>query len=180
MVAAPKAIRQMHDTVTLPLQRTGHAMLDELRRYWDSRRLGRPWPLRRDIDPMAIPRLLPNVLLADVAPDGRFRFRVFGTALVGLRGGMKPSDPTGKWFDEIESLFDRDSMQASMRAWLDAPAALYRRESIRLPAWPMVSVVVHELRLPLTSDGARVDMMLSAIYPDWSESPNDLQPVERG
>jgi len=170
----------MHDTATLPVQATGRAMLEELHRYWDSRRFGRLWPLRRDIDPMAIPRLLPNVFLADVMPDGRFRYRVFGTALVGLRGGMKPSDPTGKWFDEIETVYDRDSVQASIRSWLDAPTALYRRESIRLPAWPMVSVVVHELRLPLTSDGTRVDMMLSALYPDWSETPDDAQPKEHG
>src|SRR5690606_5531920 len=40
----------------------------------------RPAPARRDVDPLAMPTLLPNLLLLD-AIDGDFRFRLVGEAV---------------------------------------------------------------------------------------------------
>lgn len=51
-------------------------------RYWQGLRNGRGMPSRADIDPSAIPRLLPHVLLIDVLRDPLdFHYRLIGTYL---------------------------------------------------------------------------------------------------
>lgn len=59
--------------------------LGGLFRYWDSIRGDRPLPNRCDFDPVAIPRLLPHLILVEVLRDDAdgevadFRFRLIGT-----------------------------------------------------------------------------------------------------
>src|SRR5579885_2176177 len=49
--------------------------LVRLYRYWDAKRQGRPYPARRDIDPLDFPYVLGQMMLIDVAYDPlRFRF----------------------------------------------------------------------------------------------------------
>jgi hypothetical protein len=56
--------------------------LRELSDYWLARRGDRAMPRLADIDPVHLPRHLPNLILAEVLQDPlRFRFRVVGTAL---------------------------------------------------------------------------------------------------
>jgi hypothetical protein len=38
--------------------------------YWREKSAGRPFPDRRDIDPVEIPDLLPFIVLWDVLPEG--------------------------------------------------------------------------------------------------------------
>jgi hypothetical protein len=63
----------------------------ELYRYWLSKRRLRRMPLRSDIDPLEIPRLLPYVGIVEKADEG-FRYRLVGTALAQQFG----RDFTGK------------------------------------------------------------------------------------
>lgn len=58
-------------------------------------------PARKDqIRPYELPGdLLPYICLLDVLPGGRYRFRLFGTALVDAYG----SDATGRMLSEIET-----------------------------------------------------------------------------
>ena len=75
--------------------------------YWDSKRAGRRFPARADLDPLELKGLLGFLLLVDVVrqdsdssgqPGGlRFRYRLFGTEFVFYHG----SDLTGRWLDEI-------------------------------------------------------------------------------
>ncbi len=75
-----------------------NAILRELWRYWLARRGTRPMPPRRDIDPVDIPTLLPHLQLVErLPPDGRYRYRLAGSAIVEAYG----RELTGKYLDEI-------------------------------------------------------------------------------
>jgi len=52
--------------------------------YWRGKRAARRMPSRRDIDPVDIPRLLPNILISEIVagPAGvRYRYRLAGTTV---------------------------------------------------------------------------------------------------
>ena len=61
--------------------------------YWRSKWRGERLPRRRDIDPVEIPRFLPQLTIVEVVPDERrYVYRLVGTKEVEIRG----RDPTGK------------------------------------------------------------------------------------
>jgi hypothetical protein len=67
--------------------------------YWHGKRHGNGLPLREQLDPADIPRLLPNVMLKEVRRDPwDFRYRVVGTT---VREHSR-SNWTGKWMSEID------------------------------------------------------------------------------
>lgn len=139
---------------------------EELFAYWASRRReqGR-LPGRVHIDPSDIKRHLPTVSLIDVLPNGRegggrdggardYRLRLAGTGLYGVYGG----EITGKRLGQIYS----PEAEAYWRRELDVvvderrPAAGFHSMS-----WRGAShLSLLWLRLPLASDGRRVDMIL--------------------
>lgn len=49
--------------------------------YWRDKRGARRFPSRADVDPAEIPALLPHIILTDVMPDGRYRYRLTGTSV---------------------------------------------------------------------------------------------------
>ena len=57
--------------------------------YWQRKRGERHMPRRADIDPVEIPDLLPYVRLVDVVAPGQYRYRVVGTEVEQLHGGLK-------------------------------------------------------------------------------------------
>src|SRR5262245_15950275 len=65
--------------------------------YWQRKRGARAMAARRDIEPMELAAVLPHLMLVDVEPGPRFRYRLCGTAVVEAFG----SDPTGKYIDEV-------------------------------------------------------------------------------
>ncbi len=135
----------------------------ELRRlleYWQAKRrtLGR-LPARSDIDPLEMRFALGHLILADVEPGDpiRFRHRLIGTHIVEHAG----YDATGLYVDEVP-----DSELAS----LIIPS--YRRVvATREPVCERIRSVsggrptnLEILRLPLSIDGKRVDMVLTGAY----------------
>src|SRR5207244_10349651 len=55
--------------------------------YWQDKRAGRRCPDKADIDPAEIPRLLPNIVLIDAAPEGgECRYRLAGTRATEMMG----------------------------------------------------------------------------------------------
>lgn len=61
--------------------------------YWRSKCEGGRLPPRRAIDPVEIPRFLPQITIVEVVPDARrYVYRLVGTKEVEIRG----HDPTGK------------------------------------------------------------------------------------
>lgn len=103
--------------------------LQDLHNYWMNKRRGNGFPLRNDIDPAEIPRLLPNLMLIDVISKGGaestvpgFYFRLVGTEVsVGL-------DPTGKNLNEITpgGIFSSHLEELYMRA-VDAGGPVFSR-----------------------------------------------------
>src|SRR5205807_1186580 len=62
--------------------------LKEVFQYWRDITGNRVLPRRADLDPAAIPRLLPHVILVEVhgADSPRYRYRLIGTDNVRERG----------------------------------------------------------------------------------------------
>lgn len=65
--------------------------------YWQGKKAGRRMPRRADIDPTEIPKLLKDVMLVDVLPDGRYRYRLIGTGNTQAHG----IHATGRYLDEV-------------------------------------------------------------------------------
>lgn len=64
-----------------------HPLTIQLYDYWRGKAADRAMPDRTDIDPIEIPRLLPNILLVDsLTAEGDFRVRLFGSELAYLTG----------------------------------------------------------------------------------------------
>lgn len=71
--------------------------LEQAYEYWRRKAAGRKLPRRRDIDPIEIPKLLPDVMLVDVEAGGRYRYRLIGTENVMAQGIRA----TGRYLDEV-------------------------------------------------------------------------------
>ncbi len=125
--------------------------------YWQAKRAARPMPSRRDIDPAELKAVLPYLVLTDVTDGGsRFRYRLFGTAMVQAFG----MDPTGRYVDEVMS-------EEKYRKFI---LGLYRDiVTMRRPVYSTtrygsrrdVQMWTERLMLPLSGDGETVDMILS-------------------
>lgn len=127
---------------------------EELFAYWASLRREGRLPARANLDPLAFKRHLPTVSLTDVRPDRSYRLRLAGTGLYGVYG----REITGRELDEVYS---------------PEACAYWRRELGRVVEEAKPNVGWHSLswrgaghmsllwlRLPLASDGRRVDMIL--------------------
>ncbi|HEU4825267.1 MAG TPA: PAS domain-containing protein [Dongiaceae bacterium] len=67
--------------------------IKQMYQYWRSKCAGDRMPRRRAIDPVEIPRFLPQITIVEVVPDERrYVYRLVGTKEVDIRG----RDPTGK------------------------------------------------------------------------------------
>ncbi len=85
--------------------------LQALVRYWRDKRGQRPIPLRADIDPLEIPRLLSVVLMADVVVGGA-RIRLLGSEATNALG----HEPRGRMITDID-------LGEFTQAWREAFAA---------------------------------------------------------
>lgn len=125
--------------------------------YWQSRCGDRVMPSRSDIDPTEIPDLLSFIALVDVLDNPRdFRIRLVGTSIRDIAG----TEMTGKVIADVfppafhaevfkhwNEIVDRKTPKvASGRHWVSD------RSHIK---W-------EGILLPLSSDGATVNMMLGA------------------
>ncbi len=124
--------------------------------YWQAHRGDRAMPARRDIDPLTIPRAtLPHVFLVDVEPEGRFRYRLIGTAVVAMTG----RDITGQ---QISAQTYGPHAETVLRPFRRV-AAERRPLAANLKAWSGdVPLVTESVFLPL-GNGGTVDMVLGAI-----------------
>ena len=133
---------------------------EDIFRYWKSlRRRGR-LPSRADLDPAAIKRRLPTISLIDVLEDHPqnapevFRQRLAGTGLFTAYG----EEITGRTLDAIyspsEALYWAEHLSLVVET---------RKPNVGLHsmAWRGVKgLSLFWLRLPLSSDGVKVDMIL--------------------
>jgi hypothetical protein len=140
---------------------------DALRRlylYWDEKRAGRHFPARRDIDPVDIAFILGWVMLIDVTHNPlRFRFRLHGSEM-GARLGR---DLTGRYVDE----HPRPELGRHMyKAWSEVVSKARPMHGFYDDTLDNRLVRFESLRLPLSSDGQTIDMLLVAVR-DRTEIP---------
>ena len=122
--------------------------------YWESKRNGRSMPARRDIDPVELKGLLPNIMLVDVVDDERrFVYRLVGTGEVQLRG----HDPTGKSVRDGYFAATPTAAEERYQRILDTRAPYYEEDNFQ-----MVDRYICEanLFLPLSEDGEAINMIL--------------------
>ena len=148
------------------------ADLLEMYAYWQRKRGARAMPARADLEPAEIKRLLPGMLLVDVRPseDGAlaFVYRLVGTREVDMRG----HDPTGKPVAEAYYGKSAELVTACYRRVVESGQPFLDEDCFHLPGqeWsPSASIY-----LPLSSDGAQVNMVL--VYSSFRWIAGGWQP----
>jgi hypothetical protein len=131
-----------------------HPILRQLYDYWLNRRSGRPVPLRRSIDPVDIPLLLPHLIIAERADGDDLRYRLVGTRIVDAHG----VDYTG-W--RLSRLAKGEALTLAHRLYapvMGEGLPVYSEGPFQWPGgefrW------TRRLHLPMSLDGARVDLAL--------------------
>ena len=141
-----------------------HRDLKRLLDYWQEKRDDRAFPQRADIDVLDLGYMLERVALTEVhEPDApgnprRYRLRVVGSWWAHIAG----VELTGSWLD--------DWPQANLRKLtIDTYEALIaaRRPMCAVrDAWVDERKLSYEIMLlPLSEDGTRISMIITAIGP---------------
>ena len=146
------------------LARIQHPILKRMVAFWDGKRAGRDWPLRRDFDPLEFWFAVGYVSLIDVIPTTsprarRYFFRLDGTRQVELFG----IDFTRKFLDEVADAEGIRVAEQSYGAAVEQGEAQYHVREVefrdRLIQYEIVI-------LPLSRTGERVDMLMTVVTPD--------------
>lgn len=138
-----------------------HEQLRDLLAYWLAKKGARLAPRRADIDPAEIRPLLPFVGLVDVQRNPlRFRYRLTGTAITAGYG----RDLTGCYLDEVD-------LNRHEREIIAEYARVAERGEPVCARWDYTRNDGRHLRyerlaLPLSSDGATVDMLFGGCVFD--------------
>lgn len=146
---------------------TSDAGVREFHRYWLELRGDRRFPSRRDIDPSAIPHLLPNVLLLDVHRDPLdFEYRLIGDEIVTRLGAQKGKRVRQACLINVSSSAYRNYcavVEAGAPQFLEGVAATaVCRDGRR--------IVVSRVHCPLSSDGETIDKIFSYVaFLPWPE-----------
>lgn len=124
--------------------------------YWASLRHDDAPPTRGAVQPEGLKRLLPTVSLMDVprTADTDYRVRLAGTGLYSVYG----REITGCTLSEVYNTAAADYWRAEL-----APVVNERRPAVGIHnlAWRGAShLSLVWIRLPLSADGDRVDMIL--------------------
>src|SRR5690349_20441735 len=130
----------------------GDARLVELYRYWDARREDRFAPRRPDIHPTEIPKLLPFLLLVDILPGLRCRYRLVGTEVERVFGAAM----TGRCIDDLMRGEYLDFIGGLYKAVVERRTPVYSENTYANDAFR-----THRLMLPLSEDGENVTMVLA-------------------
>ena len=129
-------------------------ILSALWRYWDAKRGRRRMPLRSEIEPAEIPRLLPHLQLADRVEGKGFRYRLSGSAIVQGYG----FDATGKFTQEILTPARHKIASGHYSLVFDTGRPLFARNGYVKGSFLLV--MISRIILPLSLDGESVGMLL--------------------
>jgi len=128
---------------------------EEMFAYWASRRDGARLPARSSIHPTHFKRHLPNISLIDVGLEPRsYRLRLAGTGLYSVYG----REITGRSLNEVYSVQAADYWRAELDKIVEE-----RRPGVGVHnfGWRGAGhLSILWLRLPLSSNGRDVDMIL--------------------
>lgn len=133
------------------------ARLRRLYEYWAAKQAGRRAPARCDIDPVEIPELLGFVNLFEVQNDPRdYKVRLNGTEVAEMLG----QEITGKFCSTIMSGSEAVDCKAAFDLCVDQCLPTTVETSLAFCGKPYMAQTI--IILPLSSDGERVDMIITA------------------
>jgi len=133
------------------------ARLRRLYEYWDSKRSDRVAPTWREIDPVEIPDLLGFVNIFEVQNEPRdFKVRLNGSEVAAMLG----QEVTGKYCSSVISGPDAVRCKAAFDMCVDERRPAIVQTSLAFCGKPYMAQTI--VVLPLSSDGERVDMIVTA------------------
>lgn len=134
-----------------------HATLRDLLAYYGRIAPAGALPGRQHLDPLAIPYILPHLVLLDVQREPlRYRYRLVGTKEVELYG----RDPTGRWYDEVRPLGPKTaSGYARLQLAVEQRQGSYRKGRV-LALRHREHQSAENLVLPFAADGGTVDLIV--------------------
>ncbi len=143
-----------------PIAAPSHALLKDLHAYWLRKKGDGAAPPRAAIRPEEMPRqLLPQIAILDVIPPPpgfRFRFRLFGTALVRAYG----DDLTGRFADEIDFGEAGPALLAQLTdVGRECRPAMARVRLVKASDGRYIQY--ERVALPLSDDGRAANMILA-------------------
>ena len=134
----------------------GDPRLQQGYQYWRQKSAGKAMPRRADLDPTEIPKLLPDVMLVDVLPSGRYRYRLIGTGNARAHG----VNATGRYLDEVLPGAEyKNHVIALYDECVQTGRALYSECLFLSPRGEAPERHTKVLFLPLAEDGATVNMV---------------------
>ena len=114
-------------------------------------------PGRADFDPMAVPHLLPHIMLLEAqGRPPRFRYRVIGTRMVDALG----SDLTGQWLDQAHMHAGRKPEFPGYELVVGKREPQWRRGPPHFASYIDKCTGMERVFLPLANNGVDVDMIL--------------------
>ena len=127
--------------------------------YWKEKKGARRAPSRKDIDPLEIRDLLPNIFMMDVLHDPLdYKMRLVGTKLVDAMG----VNPTGEMFHDIYK------GEIGERLWDEYEQVVTNFDilySEHTAAWVGKEYAHYERMLfPLSDDGEDVSILLGVTF----------------
>ncbi len=136
-----------------------HPDLQRLLSYWHGRCGSSAFPRRGDIDPVDFSFMLERIALTEIHENPRrYRLRVVGSWWHRTAG----TELTGTWIEDLPGVNQR---RISIEAYERMIAARRPTVTVR-DAWVDEQKLSYEImHLPLSEDGERISMILTAIGP---------------
>lgn len=125
--------------------------------YWQRKCGQRRMPRRADIDPVEMPDLLPYVRLVDVVAPGQYRYRVVGSELEQMHGGLKF---TGRFVHEALPPPLADQVIPVYDECVRERRPVFLENTFLAPDGERVARHSRVLFLPLSEDDETVSMVL--------------------
>ena len=131
---------------------------DEVFLYWQDKRSDMLVPLRSDLDPLDIHRLLPQVMLTDVHSDPLdFEHRIIGE----IAKGILPSGKVGARFSELPGRGPDSPIWNIHQTVAETGIPRYGEIAYTGPEPDIDSIIT--LLLPFSDDGKRVTSIMAII-----------------
>jgi len=143
------------EVLYLPEPTGRSAMVTAVRDYWESRRAGRPFPARGDIDPLALsPHLLPYLSLVTIERDPfRVQYRLVGTEVARFYG----AEMRGKWVDQMNGVWPDQDIQDTHETYQRIIDGARPQFGLSLIQWQERNDHIFEFaRFPIADDGATI------------------------
>lgn len=134
-----------------------HHTLREFFHYYNRISPSGTLPGRQHFDPLAIPHVLPHLVLLDVHRDPlRYRYRLVGTKEVELYG----QDPTARWYHDVRPLGPGTaSGYARLQLAAEKGVCSYRKGRV-LALRHREHQSAENLVCPFAADGRNVDLIV--------------------